>query len=315
MRVLAALLALVLVLCGAGYYSYTTPSASESANVLFYIPHGTGLSGVAQALQQQNMLSPTGRWVWLAAAYLTDTRLKSGEYQLTSPQSPQSLLQTLQHGKLYVRKITFAEGITSYNAAELLNKNEFLNGAPLNAPPEGALLPQTYFYSRGDNRFSVLQRAMQAQQQLMRELWPQRAANLPYATPQQAVVMASIIERETALPTEHAAVAAVFVNRLRLNMRLQSDPTVIYGIAPQTGTLGRPLTHTDLRTPTPYNTYTNNGLPPTPIANAGEAALRAALQPLAGSNALYFVANGMGGHNFADTLEQHNANVAAWRAR
>jgi UPF0755 protein len=178
-------------------------------------------------------------------------------------------------------------------------------------PPEGSLLPETYFYSWGDARARTVERAQRAMRETLAELWPKRAADLPFATVQEAVVLASIVERETAHADERGRVAGVFVNRLRQRMRLQADPTVAYGIDPA-GPLGRPLSRADLETRHAWNTYTNEGLPPTPIANPGRASIEATLNPQK-TDELYFVADGDGRHVFARTLAEHNRNVARLR--
>jgi UPF0755 protein len=199
----------------------------------------------------------------------------------------------------------------------LVERAEGLEGPITVKPAEGALLPETYNYSWGDSRDAMVRRMMRAMDQTLADLWSKRPANSPMASPQEAVIVASIVERETGVASERPLVASVVVNRLKRSMRLQSDPTVAYGVALGEGLpgtiLSRPLTRDDLQRPTPYNTYVNAGLPPTPIANPGRAAIRAALEP-ADSDYLYFVANGSGGHAFARTLGEHNRNVARWRA-
>jgi UPF0755 protein len=194
---------------------------------------------------------------------------------------------------------------------DTLMRADFLTGvAP--APPEGSVLPETYEARRGDERSAVLRRMMDARDRVLAELWAHRREGLPFKSPEEAVILASIVEKETGKPDERPRIAAVFLNRLAKNMRLESDPTVIYGL-----TGGRPLGHgireSELQSPTPYNTYKIDGLPPTPISNPGEASLAAVLDP-PHTDELYFVADGTGGHAFASTLEQHDANVARWRA-
>ena len=206
--------------------------------------------------------------------------------------------------------MTIAEGLTSEAVVEILAKEPLLTGvAP--TPAEGTVLPETYQFERGEDRAKVLRRMMEAQDKLLALLWEHRQPGLPYLTPTEAVTMASIVEKETGVAEERPRVAAVFVNRLRTGMRLQSDPTVIYGVS-QGRPLGRGLTASELATETPYNTYLIDGLPPTPIANPGRAALAAVLDPPKTSE-LYFVADGTGGHAFASTLEAHAKNVARWR--
>ncbi len=189
---------------------------------------------------------------------------------------------------------------------------EGLSGETGPVPPEGSLLPETYHYSWNDDRAALVERMQTGMEVVLAELWPERAEGLPINTPEEAVILASIVEKETGVAEERPLVASVFVNRLKRGMRLQSDPTVVYGLTNGQRPLGRTLTFRDLDRPSPYNTYTNGGLPPGPIANPGRAALEAVLHP-AESRYLYFVADGTGGHAFAKTLVEHNRNVAKWR--
>jgi UPF0755 protein len=210
-------------------------------------------------------------------------------------------------------RITVAEGVTSWQVVEGLKRADFLTGKIAQVPPEGSLAPDSYEVDKGADREALLAEMTGRQARIMADLWAARAADLPYDTPEAAMVMASIVEKETGVAEERARVASVFVNRLRQGMRLQTDPTVIYGVTKGEGVLGRGLRQSELRRETPYNTYVINGLPPGPIANPGRAAIAAALNP-EDSDYLYFVADGTGGHVFAKTLEEHNENVAKWRA-
>ncbi len=209
-------------------------------------------------------------------------------------------------------RVTVAEGTTSWQVVDALGRVDVLTGEVAEVPPEGTLAPDSYEIERGGARAELIARMSAAQAARLAEAWAARAEGLPYASPEEALIMASIIEKETSLPEERARVAAVFVNRLREGMRLQTDPTVIYGITEGQGVLGRGLRQSELRRETPWNTYVIDGLPPTPIANPGRDSIRAALNPEA-SDYLFFVADGSGGHAFARTLEEHNANVARWR--
>ncbi|VDC31794.1 endolytic transglycosylase MltG [Pseudogemmobacter humi] len=209
--------------------------------------------------------------------------------------------------------VTLVEGATSWQVADALKRADFLSGEVASVPPEGALAPQSYDVEKGSDRAALIARMTRAQEDILAALWPGRAPDLPYDTPEEAMIMASIIEKETGVPDERGLVASVFVNRLRQGMRLQTDPTVIYGITKGEGVLGRGLRQSELRRATPYNTYVIAGLPPTPIANPGRASIGAALNPQE-SDYVFFVADGTGGHAFAVTLAEHNANVARWRA-
>ncbi|MCB6176978.1 endolytic transglycosylase MltG [Rhodobacter sp. Har01] len=210
-------------------------------------------------------------------------------------------------------RVTLAEGVTSWQVVEELKRADFLEGEVDAVPPEGTLAPESYDVEKGSARADLLARMTEAQTRVLAELWPQRSADLPYDTVEEALIMASIVEKETAVAEERKRVASVFVNRLEQGMRLQTDPTVIYGITKGEGTLGRGLRQSELRRETPYNTYVIDGLPPTPIANPGRLSIEAALNPDT-TSFLFFVADGTGGHAFAESLEEHNRNVEAWRA-
>jgi UPF0755 protein len=223
------------------------------------------------------------------------------------------ILEGLSTGRYQVvHPFTVTEGQTSWQVVEQLNSVHDLYGPPLSPPPEGTILPETYHYHRGDHRDALLRRMMAAMEGHVRKLWTQRQADSPLRSPEEMVTLASIVEKETGVPEERPKIAGVFLNRLRKNMRLQADPTVIYALTEGRGTFGRALTKDDLEMQSQYNTYLNHGLPPGPIANPGLAALRAVIFPDS-TDALYFVANGAGGHNFSNTLQNHNIQWAAWR--
>lgn len=226
--------------------------------------------------------------------------------------APQTYLDAVEDKDLRYR-VTLAEGVTSWQVMDMLRRVEFLDGTIAERPPEGSLAPDSYEVVRGGDRAALIA-AMQAKQAaILAELWAERAPDLPYASPEEALIMASIVEKETGIPEERKQVASVFVNRLRQGMKLQTDPTVIYGVTNGEGILGRGLRQSELRRETPYNTYVITGLPPTPIANPGRLSIEAALNP-DDTPFIFFVADGTGGHAFAVTLEDHNANVAKWRA-
>ncbi len=210
-------------------------------------------------------------------------------------------------------RITVAEGVTSWQVVDALKRADFMEGKIDQLPPEGSLAPDSYEVDKGADRQALIGEMMDRQARVLAELWATRAADLPYDTPEAAMVMASIVEKETGIAEERRQVASVFVNRLRKGMRLQTDPTVIYGVTNGEGILGRGLRQSELRRETPYNTYVIDGLPPGPIANPGRMAIEAALNPDS-TEYLFFVADGTGGHAFAVTLEEHNENVAKWRA-
>ena len=209
-------------------------------------------------------------------------------------------------------RVTLAEGVTSWQVVQELNAADFLEGEVATVPAEGSLAPDSYEVERGDNRAELIAEMADRQRIILAELWAARPEDTPYATPEEALIMASIVEKETGVAEERPRVASVFVNRLDQGMRLQTDPTVIYGITEGKGPLGRGLRQSELRGATPYNTYVIEGLPPTPIANPGRLSIEAALNP-EDTDFLFFVADGTGGHAFAETLQEHNENVARWR--
>jgi len=238
--------------------------------------------------------------------------LKAGEYEFKAGASMRLVLETIAKGRTVLYSITIPEGLTSQHIVKRIMDVSDLTGSVAQVPPEGALLPDTYHFSKGSAREDVLKRMAEQQKKTLLKLWEKRAPDLPLATMDEAVILASIVEKETGHNSERPKVAAVFLNRLRKGMKLQSDPTIIYGLAGGKGSLGRPLYRADIKKKTPYNTYHIKGLPPTPICNPGRAAIEAVLQP-AQTDDLYFVADGSGGHKFSKTLKQHNAAVANWR--
>ena len=283
--------------------------ARQSTDVV--LRQGAGLPEIAATLKREGAIGSST--VFLAAASLTGAarHLKAGEYAFEPHASMASVMGMIRRGEVVHHMVTIPEGLTSEAVVDVLANNAVLTGsAPI--PPEGAILPETYEVRRGEDRAAVLQRMMDARDQLLAALWSQRRPDLPLSTPEEAVILASIVEKETGLTDERPRVAAVFINRLQKGMKLESDPTVVYGL-----TRGVPLGHgmreSELQSHTPYNTYVITGLPPTPICNPGRASLAAVLDAPR-TDELYFVANGTGGHSFATTLEQHLANVARWRA-
>ncbi|RGP36829.1 endolytic transglycosylase MltG [Pseudotabrizicola alkalilacus] len=224
---------------------------------------------------------------------------------------PQVYVDVVAESDLRFR-VTLAEGVTSWQVVEALKRADFLSGEVAAVPPEGSLAPDSYEVDKGADRAALLARMTAAQEQILAALWASRADGLPYASPEEALIMASIVEKETGVAEERRQVASVFVNRLERGMRLQTDPTVIYGVTMGQGVLGRGIRQSELRRATPYNTYVIDGMPPTPIANPGRLSIEAALNPDS-TDYIFFVADGTGGHAFAVTLEEHNANVARWR--
>lgn len=315
----SAFLILMLVLgaasAGGAYHwlnGYFTQKSVLGEDKIVDIPPGSGVGRIAAILMGEGVIeNPTAFRIALRLNKL-DTSLKAGEFLFPAGATPQKVAEILKAGKTVLHRVTFAEGLTSVEILAQINQTQSLDEIVLATPPEGSLLPETYSFPKGMKRSQLIAQMQKAQQKALDELWATRQPDLPLKTKSEALILASIVEKETGVGAERAKVAGVFINRLNKRMRLQTDPTVIYGITLGQEPLGRPLSRKDLKTPTPYNTYTNYGLPPTPISNPGRASIEAVLQPEK-TDALYFVADGTGGHAFAKTLKQHNRNVAKWR--
>ncbi len=276
------------------------------------IEHGAGVNAIARDLNRAGVVS--NPLVFRLGARITGAGepLKAGEYAFPAGISPEAALRLLRSGATVVRRVTLAEGLSTAEILSQLAGTQGLTGIVRPAPGEGMLLPETYHFSLGDKRGDIVRRMATAMDILLASLWDARDGGLPLKSPEQAMILASIVEKETAVAAERPRIAAVFINRLNKGMRLQSDPTVVYGLTGGNRPLGRDLTRADLKTPMPYNTYLINGLPPGPICNPGAAALEAVFRP-AKTKDLYFVADGSGGHVFSATLKEHNKNVAKWR--
>jgi UPF0755 protein len=278
------------------------------------IPPRSGVMDIADLLNREGVMD-VHRLVFIGGVFALKARseLKAGEYLFPKRASVKDVIETIVDGKVVQHQITIPEGLTSEQIVARLLENDVLSGNVKDVPREGSLLPDGYHFNRGFTREQMIQRMRQAQDRLVREVWERRNPDLPLKTPDQLIILASIIEKETSKPEERTRIAAVLTNRLKQKMKLQSDPTIIYGLVFGKGTLGRPLTKSDIAQPTPYNTYVIDGLPPGPIANPGRASIEAAANP-ARTKELYFVADGTGGHAFAETYDQHLKNVARLRA-
>ncbi|MCC7015643.1 MAG: endolytic transglycosylase MltG [Rhodospirillales bacterium] len=292
------------------------------------VPKGVGGEGIARRLHEAGVIADPRLFRLAARVMGQDKPLRAGEYEFPPRASALAAIRLMQSGRTVVRRVTVPEGFTVKQATALLALTEGLEGPLTRVPGEGWLLPETYHFAYGDSRQGMVDRMESAMREALARAWAGRAGESPRATDnaplsgrtvppviktaEEALVLASIVEKETGVAAERPRIAAVFLNRLKANMKLQSDPTVIYGLSRGEGNLNRALARADLEADSPFNTYTRGGLPPTPIANPGKAALEAVLNPAA-SDELYFVADGRGGHAFAKTLEEHNRNVARWR--
>jgi UPF0755 protein len=316
MRVAGGFLALLLLAGGALYIgnrAYEAPGPLQAAKIVV-IPKGAGVREVATLLGANGVID--NGYLFTAGTYLTarGRDLKAGEYEFAAAISPAGAADLIDSGKVVRHKLTIPEGLTSAEIVTQIDAAPVLDGTIDAVPPEGTLLPDTYYYVLGNTRQDLLARMHRAMQKALAEVWASRAPNLPLASPAEALTLASIIEKETAKAAERPRVAGVYIERLKQGMKLQADPTVIY-VLTQGGAvpMDHVLDHNDLAVDSPYNTYAIKGLPPTPIDNPGVASLKAAVQP-DDRGELYFVADGTGGHAFAKTLEDHNRNVAKLRS-
>ncbi len=311
------MVAVLIVLAGGGllYFGmqkFNQPGPlTETTGVL--VPPGADLDSISTQLQRHNVIDSPFIFSMAARFKKLEAKLQAGEYLFQPAVSMKQVLDDLASGRSVLHSITFPEGMTSQAIVDKLNADTVLTGDITAVPPDGTLMPDTYKFTRGATRQQMLDQMQRVASRAVQEVWSRRAPGLPISTPQEFVTLASIVEKETGRADERPRVAAVFINRLRKGMRLQSDPTVIYGLF---GGAGRPsdwaITDAALAKKTPYNTYLIDGLPPAPIANPGRAALEAVANP-SRTNELYFVADGTGGHAFSSTLEEHNRNVARWR--
>jgi UPF0755 protein len=278
------------------------------------IPARAGMTDIAEILQREGVID-NNRWAFIGSVFALKARseLKPGEYSFQKNASLRDDIGTMVEGKVVQHAVTIPEGLTSEQIVTRLTDNDIFAGTVREIPREGTLLPETYKFPRGTTREQVIQRMQQTQKRVLAEIWERRNPDIPVKTAEQLITLASIVEKETGKADERSRVAAVFVNRLRQKIKLQSDPTIIYGLVGGKGTLGRPIKRSEIQQPSPYNTYVIDGLPPGPIANPGRASLEAAANP-ARTRDLFFVADGTGGHAFTETYDQHQKNVAKLRA-
>jgi len=313
LTLLAIVLALLSLFLGNRWLDkqFTAQGPSTEEEVLL-VPRGSGLSTIAILLEREGLIGDPLVFRLGVRKAGAGAELKAGEYAIPAEASPEQIMEILREGRALARRVTVPEGLTSREILALVSQADHLEGALPEPPSEGSLLPETYHYQRGDAAAELVGRMQEAMQTALQDLWAERSEGLPITSPEEAVILASIVEKETGVGGERPLVASVFYNRLNRGMPLQSDPTVIFALTKGEKPLGRALTRQDWKVDDPYNTYQNAGLPPGPIANPGRASLEAVLNP-AESEYLYFVADGTGGHAFAKTLAEHNRNVAKWR--
>ncbi len=308
------LLAVGVVFAGAfvwGYGQFMRPGPLAAERTLV-IAKGAGVNAIAGLLAREGVIEDPLIFRIGVRLFGFEKALRAGEYLFPAAVTPNAAMALIVGGKTVVRKLTVPEGLTTGEIFTLIVRAKGLKGLPGPRPAEGAMLPETYNYAYGDSRAELVRRMTDAMSETLATLWRSRAPGLPFRDKAEALILASMIEKETASAGERARIAGVFVNRLKRRMKLQSDPTVAYGMALEDGAFERPLTRADLKRPTPFNTYLHQGLPPTPIDNPGRLSIEAALNPIK-TDDLYFVADGSGGHLFARTLKEHNRNVARWR--
>jgi conserved hypothetical protein, YceG family len=315
-KVLVFLFLVAVIVAGAiewGYAAFKAPgpAAKSGTETIVMIKSGVGLKGVAQALSDGGVILHPEVFQLAVRALHKTAALKAGEYAIPSKASMQDIMNLLVEGKSIVHKVTVAEGLTSQMAFDLVKNDTTLKGPPGAVPAEGSLLPETYLFERGQTRQGLIAKMQKAQKDLIDKLWAERAPGLPIKTKEEALVLASIVEKETGIASERPHIASVFMNRLKIGMKLESDPTIIYGIT-KGYPIGRRLLASEVHGETPYNTYVITGLPPHPICNPGKDAIAAVLNPAATKD-LYFVADGTGGHVFADNIDDQTRNVIKWR--
>jgi UPF0755 protein len=309
-RLVLLALALIVIAGGAAFYAWNGAGPAQKPVSIVVVEGGT-LRTAARELEKAGAVGSAKRFLILARLFGSQGIIRAGEYEVPKRASAHAILDLLQSGKTMQRFIAVPEGTPSIVVYEKLKANPLLTG-PVAMPAEGSVLPDSYSYSRGEPRAAVLKRMTAAMDKALGQLWAKRKPSTVARSPQEAVTLASIVEKETGVPAERRMIAGVYSNRLRIGMPLQADPTVIYPVT-KGKPLGRRILQSELRADNGYNTYAKPGLPEGPIANPGRASIEAVLDP-APTQALYFVANGKGGHVFADTLAEHNANVAKWYA-
>jgi UPF0755 protein len=310
-RLLVIAAGVVLVALAGIYVLWWGPGPKPGPHTVI-IPEGATVASVARKLEKEGAIPGNAKTYYaMARLFGSHDPIQAGEFEIARGMGGAAILDMLQHGRPLLRLITITEGMPAIIAEEKLSANRYLAG-PMPEIEEGSVLPDSYGYQRGETRSALVGRMQQAMQKTIATLWPNRSKDCPISTPEQAIILASIVEKETGKPNERPMIAGVYCNRLRMGMKLDADPTVIYPVT-RGKPLGRRILKSELSAENGYNTYRRAGLPEGPIANPGKASIEAVLHP-AQTKALYFVADGTGGHAFAETLAQQNANVARWYA-
>jgi len=315
LKVLLLIAVIGIVVVGIGFFqvkSKAEQAGPHDTALRTQIKAGSGLKTIAARLQADGVIHNAMQFRLWARLTGQHTKLRAGEFEIPARASIVEVLQILENGQTVVHKLTLVEGLTVTEMLIKIQDAKGLVGTVTNIPDDGMMLPETYYYSWGDSREGLVTRMVNAMSDVITKQWFARPTDFILQTPEELLTLASIVEKETGLASERPKVARVFLNRLNKGMRLQSDPTVVFAITNGSGALGRALTRLDLKIDSTYNTYKIKGLPPGPIANPGRDSILAVMNP-ADTDALYFVADGTGGHVFAKTLKQHNRNVAKWR--
>ncbi len=310
-----AILSLAIVLAagtlGYAYHLFTRPGPTPST-VAIDVPRGAGLDRTIREMEQAGIVRQPALFRLWARVMDAEHRIKAGEYRFPPRVSQREALRIVIAGRTVLRRLTVPEGLTVWQVLERVRAAPGLSGRITLTPGEGTLMPDTYLFARGESRDRLIRRMQAAMEEALERSWAARAPGLPLRSRREALILASIVEKETGKPEERARIAGVFINRLRRRMRLETDPTVIYGLTGGRTSLGRRLLRKDLKTRHKWNTYVHFGLPPTPIANPGREAIRAAVRPMK-HDELYFVADGAGGHAFSRTYREHRRDVRKWR--
>ena len=314
-RWIVVLIVLTFLVIGvSGFWGYSTliQSGSLRVDTVVIIPKGSGIDFISRLLSRKGIIKQTTVFKIAVLVLGLEKVIQAGEYSIPKGSSPIDILKILRSGKTVVRRFLAVEGLHTSEILKRVRETDGLIGKVTEFTKEGELLPETYHFSFGDSRNDLVKRMKVSMKNTLHNLWSFRKPGLPLATMEEAIILASIVEKETGLTGERPRIARVFINRLNLGMRLQSDPTVIYGLTKGLYKFRRPLSKKDLKKASTYNTYLNEGLPPGPIANPGRASIEAVLNPTDGEE-LYFVADGKGGHAFSTNLKEHNKNVTKWR--